>query len=104
LIETVDPVYVVEDLSGFTGTGSDLNKIAGITNGTAAANKALVLDGSSNVTGLITNTANTASTGIANMAAVQNSLTGGFVNKFRNPGFDIWQRGISGTIIAGSPA
>jgi hypothetical protein len=28
----------------------------------------------------------------------------GFANKLRNPGFDIWQRGTSGTITAGTPA
>lgn len=47
---------------------------------------------------------NISSTQIANMAAVQQSMLGGFVNKFRNPGFLIQQRGASGTITAGSPA
>lgn len=28
----------------------------------------------------------------------------GFANKLRNPGFDIWQRGTSGTITTGTPA
>lgn len=32
------------------------------------------------------------------------SLYSGFVNKFYNPAMDIWQRGTSGTITAGTPA
>lgn len=41
---------------------------------------------------------------VANMAAVVNSMVGGCINKFRNGTFDVWQRGTSGTITAGSPA
>lgn len=37
-----------------TTTGTDLAKITGITNGTASANKALVLDSSSNISGINT--------------------------------------------------
>ncbi len=51
-----------------------------------------------------TATANTASTAVANMTAVQNSLTGGFVNKFINPCMDVQQMGTGATITAGSPA
>lgn len=104
LIESIDPVFPTGETTGFTGTGTDLNKIAGITNGVAQANKALVVDSSENVIGLITATPNMSTTGIANMAAVQLSMVGGFINKFRNGNFDIWQRGITGTITAGTPA
>jgi Protein of unknown function (DUF2793) len=41
--------------------------------------------------------------GSAWIAAPVNDQTG-FVNKFRNAAFDIWQRGASGTITAGTPA
>lgn len=32
------------------------------------------------------------------------AISSSFVNKFRNSTFDVWQRGISGTITAGTPA
>lgn len=104
LLKSVDPVYPAPALQGFTGTGTDLNKIVGITNGVATVNKALVIDSNSNVSGINTETSATASTKIANMTAVINSMQGGLINRFRNPLMDIWQRGISGTITAGSPA
>lgn len=44
---------------------------------------------------------NTASGQIANMAAVQASMTGGFVNKFMNPAHYVAQLGASGTVNAG---
>lgn len=37
-------------------------------------------------------------------AGIQVASQGGFINKFRNGQFDIWQRGTSGTITAGSPS
>lgn len=103
LIHDIPVVYPVPDMSGFTGSGVDLNKIAGITNGTAANSKAMVLDSSGRISGLYTEAANTSSTYLANMAAVQQSMTGGFLNKFRNGTFDIWQRGTAGTAASGSP-
>lgn len=102
LIKSIDPVYVVNDQAGVTATATELNYLHGVTPGTASANLALVVDGTQNVTNLATNTFNTASTGIANMTAVQGSLTGGFVNKFRNPLMDIAQRGTSGSVTTGN--
>lgn len=96
-IESLDPVFVLPNLGGLTATGAQLNFLSGVTAGTAANSKALVLDSSGNITGLNTLAGNTASTGIANMTAVQNSLFGGFINKFRNPSFDVQQRGGSGS-------
>jgi len=48
-------------------------------------------------------TRNSSSAQLANMTTVQNSQLGGFVNKFRNPGFDINVR-VNGTITAGAAA
>lgn len=75
-----DPANIAEQLVGLTATQSLSNKSA------------------------TTQTADTSSLLLANMAAVQNSLRGGGINKFRNGTFDVWQRGTSGTITAGSPA
>ncbi|CAN5264369.1 hypothetical protein BH10PLA2_BH10PLA2_00750 [soil metagenome] len=49
-------------------------------------------------------TTNTSSTALATMSNVQASMLGGFINKFRNPAMDIWQRSTSGSVTAGSPA
>lgn len=51
-----------------------------------------------------TQTANNASNFAPNMLTVQNSMTGGGINRFRNGTFDIAQRGTSGTVTAGSTA
>jgi hypothetical protein len=52
-----------------------------------------------------TPTTNTAGNAVANMTAVQSSQIGGFVNKSRNgAALDVWQRGTSGTITAGTNA
>lgn len=95
-IGTADNVFAT------AATATELNYLSGVTPGTATASKALVIDSSSNLTGLATNTFNTASTGIANMTAVQGSMTGGFINKFRNPRFDVASRGVSGTVTTGN--
>ena len=90
LIESLDPCFPAADLGGFTGTGTDLNKIAGVTNGTAAAGKALVTDSGNNIAEL---------TSIA-LESGQLQNFGGFINKFRNPFMDFWSRGTGGTIAS----
>lgn len=97
LIESIDPVYPVGGNSPNTViTGGTIN---GTTIGATTPS-----------TGAFTTlTANTpapgdSSTNVATTAFVGQSLSGGFINKFRNPGMDICQRAISGTITAGSPA
>lgn len=95
-------ISTTDNISATTATATELNYLSGVTPGTATASKAVVLDSSKNVTGLATNTFNISSTGIANMAAVQGSMTGGFVNKFRNPNFNIVQRGTSGSVTTGN--
>lgn len=91
-----------DNISTTASTNTELDYLSGVTPGTSSATKAVVLDSSKNFGGLATNTFNTASTNIANMAAVQGSLTGGFVNKFRNAKFDIANRGTSGSVTTGN--
>lgn len=97
-------ISTTDNITASSATATELNYLSGVTPGVAIASKALVVDSSSNITGIATNTFNFSSTGIANMAAIQGSQIGGFINKFRNGTFDIWQRGTSGTITAGSPS
>jgi hypothetical protein len=52
LIRSIDPVIIAPNLSGFSGTGADLQKIVSVTNGTPAASKAVVLDANAKVSGL----------------------------------------------------
>lgn len=56
------------------------------------------------LTALATTARNTSSLTAINGATLQNSMLGGFINKFRNPGFDIAQRGSPITVVAGAPA
>src|SRR4051812_42026625 len=46
LIRSIDPVFPVPDLTGFTGSGTDLNYLTGVTQGTVSASKAVIVDGS----------------------------------------------------------
>lgn len=58
-------------------------------------------------TTISTPTAGDNSTKISNTAFTQNAIniySAGFINKFRNASLDIWQRGNSITVTAGSPA
>lgn len=95
-------IHTTDNITATAATATELNYLAGVVAGTAQANKAVVLDSNSNVTGLATNTSNTSSTGIANMAAVQSSMIGGFVNKFRNGNFQIAGRTTSGSVTTGN--
>ena len=93
-IKSIDPVFPVPDLSAFSGSGVDLQKLVGITNGQATANKALVVDANRNIANLATNSFETWGSGVANMNAVMGSQGGGFINKFRNPVMDVNQYAI----------
>lgn len=102
LIRSIDPVLPLPSLAGFTGTGIDLNKIAGITDGAAAAGKALVAD----VNLQVANMADVTYGGWGNFLVNQNtlmaSMQGGYLNKLRNSAMDVAQRGASGTVNAGT--
>lgn len=104
-IKSIDPVYVTNSLTGLTATATQLNYLSGVvTSGVAAASSAIVLDINKNVSGIATNPFGTSSTNIANMASVVGSMTGGFINKFRNGTFDVWQRPLTGQVTAGNSA
>lgn len=102
LIRDIDPVFPVPNMAGFTGTGSDLNYLAGVTPGAATASKALVVDSNRRINNLAGEAVNTSSTYLANMAAVQGSLTGGGINRFLNGMMDVFQGGTSGTVSSGT--
>lgn len=50
------------------------------------------------------NSNNAASTAYVDAAAGAAAAKGGFLNRFYNAPLDVWQRGVSGTVVAGSPA
>jgi hypothetical protein len=78
-IRSIDPVLPLPSLAGFTGTGTDLNKIAGITDGTAAAGKALVADVNLQVNNMADVTYGGWGNYLVNQNTLMASMQGGFI-------------------------
>jgi hypothetical protein len=95
------------DLAYYASSGTALSALA-------TANSGILVTSSGGVPSIATAipngvTATTQSVGdnstkLATTAFAQNSQTGGFINKFRNPSMDIWQRGTSLTATNGTRA
>lgn len=89
LIQSIDPVYPV----GATNTLPPNNSI---TNAILAQANGLTFKG--NPTAILANEQDMTIQQVTNILP----FNGGFVNKFRNPAFDIAQRGVSGSVTTGN--
>ena len=92
LIRDISPVYPDPNLTGFTGTGSDLNYLSGANPGQVVASKAVVADGAKSVTGFTS--IGTSDGNISPHSGLKNLIIGG--DFATNP----WQRGTNFSSVA----
>lgn len=98
-----------EAAAAASATAAATSATAAATSATAAASSATASASSasaSSTSATASATSATAAAASATAAAASAAITssgGGFANRFRNPIMDIAQRGISGTVTAGSP-